>query len=370
MHAISAKTLRNGVEAVSSLSLYEGLVLTCLGATKHSETHKEIYALLVFHTDDEDGFLLESKTMRDALLKEHVDVSLEMGNSLWGDDMKPAYTDFCTKRMDAQVRPLAGSSVINAWVTERTKDMIPCLLTTDPPGPVVFVNVFAVKAMWTQSFALDKTFSVKFYRGVDAHGPSDPVVCDMMTGTEEFHYTSLSTEDGDLQVVELSYDPRTHGNQFVVYVLLPELLGSVDKTLEVFVQDAEAFDALVDSMKPQKVRLDLPRFTVESNTSVKDDLISLGIHTAFGASAAFARLTDADVFVKDVVHSVKIVVDEVGTETAAATTVVFATKGAGGRKKDYIEMHVDRKFIFLLRWRVTQALLFAAVVTNPRPLKA
>jgi len=31
---------------------------------------------------------------------------------------------------------------------------------------------------------------------------------------------------------------------------------------------------------------------------------------------------------------------------------------------------VDRKFIFLLRCRVTQALLFAAVVTNPRPLKA
>jgi serpin B len=292
-----------------------------------------------------------------------------MGNSLWGEDMKPAYIELCAKRMAAEVRPLAGCSVINAWVAERTKGMISRLLASDPPGPVVLVNVLAVKAMWTQSFDLSKTRVAKFYRGEDEDGdPSDAVECDMMTGTEEFEYTCLCTEHDDAQVVELPYGPRTDGNPFVAYVLLPGLLGSVEKMLETVVRNAGVFDDIVDSMETHKVRLELPKFTLESNTSVKDDLVSLGMDSAFGASAAFDRLTDADVFVKDVVHAVKIVVDEAGTEAAAATAAVFATKGGGGRKKDYIDMCVNRKFVFLLRCRVTKALLFAAVVTNPRPL--
>jgi hypothetical protein len=152
------------------------------------------------------------------------------------------------------------------------------------------------------------------------------------------------------------------------YVLLPGVLDSVEKLLENVVRNAEVFEDIVDSMESEKVRLEIPKFTVDSNTSVKDGLISLGMETAFDASAAFDRLTDADVFVKDVVHAVKIKVDEAGTEAAAATAAVFQTKGGGGRKKDYIDMCVNRKFIFLLKCKQTKALLFAAVVTNPRPL--
>jgi len=378
MHTIAAHILSRGVVAVSPVSLYECLGLVCLGATKNSETHKQICDLLRLDEEDEDAFLLESHTMRAALLSEHAGVSLEMGNSLWGEDMKPAYIELCAKRMAAEVRPLASCSVINAWVAERTKGMITKLLQTDPPGPVVLINVLAVKATWTHSFDLDKTRVAKFYRGVDKDGdPSDAVECDMMTGTEEFHYACLSNKDDGAQIIELRYGPKhapgvpwttTNMNPFVAYVLLPGVLGSVEKLLENVVRNAEVFDDIVDSMESEKVRLELPKFTVDSNTSVKDGLISLGMENAFSGIAAFDRLTDADVFVKDVVHAVKIKVDEAGTEAAAATAAVFQTKGGGGRKKDYIDMCVNRKFIFLLKCKATKALLFAAVVTNPRPL--
>jgi len=372
MHTLAARMLLNGAVAVSPVSLYECLGLVCLGATKNSETHKQICEVLRMDGEDEDAFLLECKTMRIALLSEHVGVSLEMGNSLWGDGMKASYTALCAKRMDAQVRPMASSTVINAWVSDQTKGMITKLLSSDPPGPVVLVNVLAVKAMWTYSFDENKTREAKFYRGVygldDDDAKGDPVMCDMMTATEYLEYTCLDFEGDGSQLVELPYGPKSGGNQFVAYVLLPGIKKCVHAMIETFVKNVDVFEEAVDGMTPEKVRLELPKFTVEVNTSAKEDLMALGMEAAFGASAAFDRLTEADVFVKDVVHAVKIVVDEAGTEAAAATAAVIVTKGGGGRKKDYVEMRVDRKFIFMLKCKVTRALLFAAVITNPRPL--
>ena len=157
MHTLAAQMLCHGVVAVSPVSLYECLVLVCLGTTKNSETHKQICEVLRMDEEDEDAFLLECKTMCIALLSEHVGVSLEMGNSLWGDGMKTSYTELCAKRMDAQVRPMASCTVINAWVADQTKGMITKLLSSDPPGPVVLVNVLTVKDMWTHRFDVDQT---------------------------------------------------------------------------------------------------------------------------------------------------------------------------------------------------------------------
>jgi serpin B len=90
---------------------------------------------------------------------------------------------------------------------------------------------------------------------------------------------------------------------------------------------------------------------------------------AFDGSDHFTRLSDnPDVFLKEVVHAVKIEVNEAGTEAAAATAAVFATRGSRP-PKDYIDMQVNRTFVFLLMNTVTKALLFAAVIKNPRPIK-
>jgi hypothetical protein len=102
MHTFAAHMLSHGVVAVSPVSLYECLGLVCLGATKNSDTHQQMCELLRLHAEDEDAFLVESHAMRAELLKEHAGVSLEMGNSLWGEDMKPAYIELCAKRMAAE----------------------------------------------------------------------------------------------------------------------------------------------------------------------------------------------------------------------------------------------------------------------------
>lgn len=114
-----------------------------------------------------------------------------------------------------------------------------------------------------------------------------------------------------------------------------------------------------------KVRLELPRFTAETSLSLNDSLKALGMDEAFDGSGHFTRLSDnPDVYLKEVVHAVKIKVDEDGTEAAAATAAEFVTRGSRP-PKDYVDMQVNRTFTFLLTNTVTQTLLFAAVVKNP-----
>jgi serpin B len=93
---------------------------------------------------------------------------------------------------------------------------------------------------------------------------------------------------------------------------------------------------------------------------------------AFGPSASFTRISDdPGVFLEDVLTAVMIEVDEAGTEAAAATAAVFATRSTKGpRKNEPIHMKCNRPFVFLLVHQSTRALLFAATVKNPGAVKS
>ena len=67
--------------------------------------------------------------------------------------------------------------------------------------------------------------------------------------------------------------------------------------------------------------------------------------------------------ISNVVHKAFVSVDEEGTEAAAATGVI-TEKVVSGRP-DPIRIMVDRAFIFLIRDRATDAILFVGRVENP-----
>ena len=61
-------------------------------------------------------------------------------------------------------------------------------------------------------------------------------------------------------------------------------------------------------------------------------------------------------------HQANVTVDEVGTTAAAATAAVMRATSAPLIEES---LQVDRPFLFLLRDRLTGAVLFAGQVTNP-----
>ena len=83
---------------------------------------------------------------------------------------------------------------------------------------------------------------------------------------------------------------------------------------------------------------------------------------AFSRQADFSGMTGIrELFIDDVLHQAKIIVDEEGTEAVAATEVLM--KRGGGPRPTLL--NIDSPFMFVIRDDDTGAILFIGRVMNP-----
>lgn len=129
---------------------------------------------------------------------------------------------------------------------------------------------------------------------------------------------------------------------------------------------AEQLQDIVDDLAPRQVWLTLPKLNYTSaGFRLKPMLEGLGMAEAFTAGKAdCSGIDDAGgLVVSDVHHKAAMIVDEEGTEAAAATGVGLA---GSALIEPPVEMRVDRPFIFLIRDTRTGALLFVGRIVDPR----
>ena len=88
---------------------------------------------------------------------------------------------------------------------------------------------------------------------------------------------------------------------------------------------------------------------------------------AAAASAAdFQGMTAAErLYISAILHKAFVEVNEKGTEAAAATAVVMATKGIFEPPADPKVFKADHPFLFLIRHRATGEILFLGRVMEP-----
>lgn len=131
--------------------------------------------------------------------------------------------------------------------------------------------------------------------------------------------------------------------------------------------DIDRFDRLVGDLEVTDGEIRLPRFEYDSGISLKSILSSMGMEVPFDENVAdFSGMVDLDetgerLFIHDVYHDAVVAVDEAGTEAAAATGVVVGTTSA---PLDPFEMIVDRPFVFAIRDRPTNTVLFLGRVVD------
>ena len=119
---------------------------------------------------------------------------------------------------------------------------------------------------------------------------------------------------------------------------------------------------IMSGIERKQVQLKMPRFDYESEFSLKDTLREMGMASAFFESADFSGMTGSKgLFIADVLHKAFVLVDETGTEAAAATAVVME----GSEPAIEAKISVDRPFIFLIRDIETNSILFLGRVLNP-----
>jgi serpin B len=285
---------------------------------------------------------------------------LNIVNAIWGQkdyEFLSEFLDLLAENYGAGLRvldfanaPEESRITINDWVSDQTEGRIEDLI---PQGMInaltrlVLTNAIYFNAAWQYPFEEDMTGDGPFYL-LDGGEVTVP----MMRQTESFGYA----EGDGYQAVELLYD----GGELSMVILLPAS-GQFD-TFEGTL-DAQQVDGIIGSLEYRQVALTMPKFEFESEFSLREALVAMGMPVAFSGDADFSGMTgNRDLFIAEVIHKAFVSVDEAGTEAAAATAVVMPTSMP---PDETIEVTVNRPFVFLIQDIETGAILFIGRVVNP-----
>jgi serpin B len=364
------RTLREGKEGggnffYSPHSISLALAMTYAGA--RGETEWQMADVLHFALSQDrlhpafNGLDIElARRGEGAEGKDEEGFRLNIVNALWGQDgyeFLPEFLDALAENYGAGLRlldfrnaPEESRVVINDWVSDQTEDRIQDLIpqgAIDPLTRLVLTNAIYFNAAWDNPFEPNLTEDGPFYL-LDGGEVTVP----MMRQTESFGYT----EGEGYQAVELRYD----GGELSMVILLPE--AGEFETFEGSL-DAARVDAIVAALAHREVALKMPKFEFDSDFSLQDPLVAMGMPDAFAEVADFSGMTgNRDLFIADVIHQAFVSVDEAGTEAAAATAVIMAELAVPAEP---VEVTVDHPFVFLIRDIETGAILFVGRVVNP-----
>jgi serpin B len=286
---------------------------------------------------------------------------LTIANALWhqrGYPIAPAFVSALHDQLGAEVHgtDFAGAAAdavreVNAWAAKATHDRIREVAASLPPQTRVLVaNAIHFKARWWAQFGERATHPKPFHL-LDGSRVDVPT----MHHGGWFQYA----RDGELQALELPYV----GNAISMLVLVPDAgrLADLERTL-----DAARLERVLKAMQSRFVVLAMPKFRVEASYMLRPVLEDLGLGRAFTADADFSGISPEPGFrIDDVIHRTYVDVDEHGTEAAAVTMPVLVG-AAPQRQPDFVQLVVDRPFLFAIRDAPTQTILFIGKVVDPR----
>ncbi len=300
----------------------------------------------------------ESDALQDSLSRQS-DVQLMVARSIWAERGLPFLDSFLRQApaRTVELQSPEAQQQINAWVAEATKGKIPTMISGPLPDSAVMVLLNAVyfKGLWRDKFDAAETRPHPF---LVAGGTA-------VTRRLMFRHATMQYQRGpNFQAVRLPY----RGNRMAMYVLLPDSGLSITQFAATL--DTAHWDRWMRHFGDTRIRLGLPTFRVEYETTLNEPLTALGMGVAFDEKRADfsgmlprSYLARKNVFISKVMQKTYVDVDEQGTEAAATTEVVGAEPTALVRP---IEMIVDRPFIAAIRDDKTGLLLFLGQINDPR----
>lgn len=364
LHKRLAKQPGNLFYSPASLSM--ALAMTYAGA--RGETAAEMAKVLHFSADPDrlhEAFAEIRKGLNDAGAGANGSHRFHLANRLWGQEGYHFLPGFLARTLDAYGAELApvdfaheperAREVINAWVAEKTEGKITDLIprgVLDGLTRLVLTNAIYFKGDWTKPFSKAATRDDRF-----TVPGKDVVNVPLMFKSDDFGFRS---GDG-LKILELPYGKR----DLSAVVLLPDATDGLTN-LEARLT-AQELDRWLRELHRRKVQVFLPRFKLTSQFSLRDVLADMGMHLAFDEDRADLSgiSTEDKLYLSAVVHKAFVDVNEEGTEAAAATGVIAATRAAVIREEPAV-FRADHPFLFLIRDHRSGSLLFVGRVVNPR----
>lgn len=337
---------------ISPLSASIALSMTAAGA--EGATQEEMLRTLGFEGLSVKDLNACNRGIIDLLSSDPEGVELNVANSLWVSDrftLKSLYIRTAGSEYSARVSNLdfsdpASPSVINRWCAENTAGRIDKMIENiDPATQMYLLNALYFKGMWTTPFDAANTRKDIF------HGNRRDSEVEFMHRTASFPY--YIGPEGAL--LELPYGEGS----FVMDIFLPAEGVSAEEFASGL--DGEALSTLTGLLQSDRIKVTLPKFKAEYETSLNATLQRLGMRDAFTPSADFSGMSKEPLMISEVKQKTFIEVNEEGSEAAAITSVGMMRTSLGPEPFSFT---VDRPFVFLIRERTSGTLLFMGIVRN------
>lgn len=343
---------------ISPLSVSLALAMTLNGS--EGATRDEMQRVLGFDDIAQDDINAAFREAIENLTDPDSEVILLIANSIWyrrGLTLEEDFLKTNREYFEAEITGLDFSSpeaadIINRWVSANTNEKIKQIVTPpiDPVMVMYLINAVYFKGRWTVSFDEKKTRPADFYISAD-----NQTECDLMYRKDKFNYY----ENDLLQVADIPYGE----GHFVMTVLLPRENVPLDDLI-VRLGDKNPREWF-EMMTVLEGNIFLPRFKTEYEITLNEILQKLGMPSAFKVNVAdFSKIRpQKDLFISEVKHKTFVEVNEEGTEAAAVTSVGIALTAM--REPRAFTLRCDRPFLYLIREKDTETLLFMGLMNNP-----
>lgn len=329
----------------SGVSIYLALAMIAHGAA--GETYKQFIDLLVPGMTDQKAWLEDLRALQ-GNLNAASPTKVSLANSIWmrDDFAKDVKETFLTRNTDyfgAMIASLDFNDPqavqdINDWVRKNTNKLIDKAIEEIDPSTMMFlINTIYFKAEWKDKFDNNDTRDGIF------HGKTD-VTVKFMSRTGNYDYF----ENDLYQAILLPYNDGTTGMVVV--------LGKGETAP---ISSNEALKALLEGMEEKSVGFKMPKVNIDTKEILNDKLITLGLTNAFG-NADFSELAaNRDLYIDEVLHKAKLIIDEKGTEAAALTVVTIRETSINIGD---VQMSVDHPFQIFIVDLKNKLVLFNGII--------
>ena len=344
----------------SPYSIMMALCMAYEGAL--GQTAVEIEQLLDIPEDDQTRLEMV-KDLQSILNQKGTFYNLSTANAYWltkNAQLKQGYKETMENfylaygdELDFAKDPVGSLDTINKWVEGETNNKIKDLLSEgdiDSFTYLVLTNAIYFKGDWKYPFNSSMTEEIDF-----TLSSGKKIKTDMMHMSNKSLRINYANNT-EVQLLQLPY----YNDEISMYVMLPKEndIGSIESKLNL-----EYLNNLKNDLSAKDVNIYLPKFKFEQKYKLKENLIDMGIPTAFSPSADFTGISDEaeGLSISEVIHQSSVEVNEEGTEASAATAVITG-RAIGGVP---IQFKADHPFLFFIQHKESRQILFMGKVENP-----
>ncbi|XP_073847653.1 uncharacterized protein [Musca autumnalis] len=340
---------------ISPLSIQTCMALAFTGAK--GETANEIAKVMKFVSTSPEEV---AETFHNVLTNYEGSKLVKMANKVYvqeGCGIKPEYAAITKEKYYAAAESVnfgenaAATKQINKWVEEKTAGKIADLIpddALDSDTRLILLNALHFKGEWQEKFDPADTPEDDFWLN-----ENESTKVQFMRKQGEFRCGYLS--DYNCKALELRYKD----SDLSMFVLLPikrdGLQMLTDKLKGVNLLDLDQQLGTVDNLIVK-----LPKLTIEYSIELSNTMKELGVEKAFSQSADISNIleTSETLQISEIFHKTSIVINEEGSEAAAATAVKALKYSMPP------QFIADHSFYYFI-WN-KKNILFAGTCVNPK----